>query len=207
MRAALTLALAGMAVAAHAAPVHPILFAQSSLAFSGNQQGERFTGVFRSFEARIEFAVDDLAGSRLEVTIPLKALDSKNTERDQALATRDWFDVGRYPTATFRTLTMRPAAGGAVADAELSIKGHTKRLTFPFTWKATATGATLEAHVTLDRLDFGLGEGEWADDDTIGRKIGVLVHLTLGLPVPSPVAGTKAGVRPAKSGAAATVKH
>ena len=43
-----------------------------------------------------------------------------------------------------------------VAEADLTIKGRTQRIAFPFTWKATPSGATLDARVTLDRLAFGL---------------------------------------------------
>ena len=60
-----------------------------------------------------------------------------------------------------------------------TIKGRTKRIAFPLTWKMAGTGATLDARVTLDRLDFGLGAGDRADESTVGRKVEVVVHLTL----------------------------
>ena len=182
LRRAAAVALLLVAAAAGAAPLYPVVPAQSSLAFSGTQQGERFSGVFRSFDAHIQYAPDDLAGSRLDVTIPLKSLDSKSPDRDQALATADWFDFARYPTATFHTVAVRATATGAVADADVTIKGRTKRIAFPFTWSGRAGGATLDARVTLDRLDFGLGAGEWADESMVGRKVDVFVHLTLGPP-------------------------
>jgi polyisoprenoid-binding protein YceI len=191
---AFVLALLGAAAAA-AAPLHPVIVAQSSLSFVATQQGERFTGVFRAFDARIEYAAEDLPGSRFDVSIPLRSVDTKSDERDQSLATADWFDAARYPTATFRTLAMRTTPTGVVADAELSIKGRTRRITFPFTWKSTPAGATLDARVTLDRLDFNLGAGEWADDGTIGRKVEVLVHLALGPAAPPPPVKPVAGAR------------
>ena len=113
--------------------------------------------------------------------------------------TADWFDVAHFPVATFRTVAMRATPTGVVADADLSIKGRTKRIVFPFAWKATGTGATLDARVTLDRLDFGLGGGEWADESTVARKVDVVVHLTLGPPaIPAPPAkpGSKAPPKP-----------
>ena len=192
------LLLCGLGARAGAAPAYPVVAAQSSLSFVGTQQGERFTGVFRTFDARIDYAADDLPGSRFDVTIPLKSLDTKSTERDQALVTADWFDVAHFPAATFRTVGMRTTPGGVVADADLSIKGRTKRIVFPFTWKAASTGATLDARVTLDRLDFGLGGGEWADESTIGRKIDVIVHLTLAAPAPVAPAGKVNGKLPPK---------
>ncbi|MEI8299020.1 MAG: YceI family protein [Pseudomonadota bacterium] len=184
-------ALAFVATLAVAAPVYPVVAARSSLAFSGTQQGERFNGVFRAFEARIQYAPDDLAGSHFDVTIPLKSLDSKNSERDAALATAEWFDFTHFPNATFRTVAMHMTATGVVADADVTIKGRTRRIAFPFTWKGSASGATLDARVTLDRLDYGLGTGDWADDAMVGRKVEVTVRLVLGPVVPVEVPAAK----------------
>lgn len=188
--------LAGAIPGALAAPRYPVLVAQSSLAFTGTQQGEKFTGVFKSFDALILYAAQDLAGSRFEVTIPLNSLDSRSPDRDQSLATADWFDFARFPVATFRTAGLRSTPTGPIADADVSIKGRTKRIVFPFIWKETPAGATLDARVTLNRLDFGLGAGDWADESIVGHKVDVIVHLTLGpaaaapaaKPVPKPAA-------------------
>ncbi len=168
-----------VATSAIAAPSYVVVPAQSSLNFVGTQQGEKFTGAIRDFDARIAYAADDLATSRLDVTIGVKSMDTKSPDRDQALATADWFDFAKFPTATFRTVAIRATPTGPVGDADLTIKGHTKRIAFPFTWKPAGTGATLDARVTLDRLDFGLGAGDWADESTVGRKVEVVVHLTL----------------------------
>jgi polyisoprenoid-binding protein YceI len=184
-------ALLGTAIPAAAAPPYMVVPAQSSLSFVGVQQGEKFTGTIRDFEARIAYAAEDLAGSQLDVTIRVKSIDTKSPDRDQALATADWFDFAKFPTATFRTVAIRATPSGPVGDADLTIKGHTKRIAFPFAWKAAGTGATLDARVTLDRLDFGLGAGDWADESTVGRKVEVLVHLTLAA-APAPAAAPPA---------------
>jgi polyisoprenoid-binding protein YceI len=181
--ATLGLALAA-AIPAAAAPAYSVVAAQSSLSFVGTQQGEKFTGALRDFDARIAYAADDLPRSELNVTIRLKSMDTKSPDRDQALATGDWFDFAKFPTATFRTVAIRSTPAGPVGDADLTIKGHTKRIAFPFTWKATGGGATLDARVTLDRLEFGLGGGDWADESTVGRKVEVVVHLTLATATP-----------------------
>ena len=169
-----------------AATAYTLVPAQSTLSFVGTQQGEKFTGVIRDFDARIQYGPEDLPGSRIEVAMRPKSIDTKSPDRDQALATADWFAVGTYPTASFRATAIRSTAAGPVAEAELSIKGHTRRLLLPFTLKPAGTQASFDARVVLDRLDFGLGAGEWADDSLVGRKVEVVVHLTL---VPSPAVG------------------
>lgn len=170
-----------------AAPIYS-LQSTSTLQFQGTQQGEKFTGAIKVFEAKISYDAHDLAQASFDVTMQLKSIDSRNLERDQAMQTPDWFDTGRYPTAVFKTVNFRVTAQGAVADADLTIKGRTKRISFPFQFQKTAAGATLDSRVTLDRLDFALGAGEWADDSMVGRRVDVIVHLNL-TPVAPPVAG------------------
>jgi polyisoprenoid-binding protein YceI len=195
-RAALGMAILAAAPAI-AAPLYAVVPAQSSLSFVGTQQGEKFTGAIRDFDARIEYAPSDLATSKLDVTIRMKSLDTKSPDRDQALATADWFDFAKFPTATFRTVAIRMTPTGPVGDADLTIKGRSKRVAFPFTWKVSTTGATLDAQVTLDRLDFGLGAGDWADESMVGRKVEVVVHLTLATPA-APLPQVKPADKPGK---------
>ncbi len=193
MRAVHLMAALLLSAAAHAArpavalPV-PLYSLQpaSTLQFQGTQQGERFVGRVAAFDARITFDPARLAESSFDVSMQLKSLDSRNAERDQAMQTADWFDVARHPLATFRTVAFRSTPQGLVADADLTIKGRTKRIVFPFQWQPGAGVATLDARVALDRLDFGLGAGEWADDSLVGRRVDVLVHLQLIPVVPSP---------------------
>jgi polyisoprenoid-binding protein YceI len=151
----------------------------SSLSFVGTQQGEQFTGVFKSFAAKVRMDREQPNQSLLDVSIELKSADSKNAERDAALATASWFDVAHYPTAHFKSVGFRQTAQGSVADAVLTIRDKTQRVVFPFVFKPTATGATLDAKVTLNRLDYGLGAGEWADESMVGHNVSVLVHLNL----------------------------
>ena len=195
------IAAAGLpSIAAADAPTYAPVAAQSSVSFVGTQQGEKFTGVFRDYDAWIAYAPDQLANSRIDVTIRLKSMDSKSQERDSALADADWFDFQKFPTAVFHAGVIRATPTGPVGDADLTIKGHTKHLAFPFTWKADAGKTTLDAHVTLDRLEFGLGAGEWADESIAGKKVEVVVHLVL---TPAPAVPAPAPASPGKPAAPA----
>jgi polyisoprenoid-binding protein YceI len=188
----------GLIVAAPlwAAPVYP-LQSGSTLQFQGTQQGEKFVGAIKAFDAKIAYDPADLASSAFDVSMQMKTIDSKNLERDQAMQTADWFDTSHTPVATFKTVSFRSVGGGTVADADLTIKGRTKRIAFPFQFQKTATGATLDAKVALNRLDFALGAGEWSDDSMVGHRVDVWVHLVLGAAAPAPApAPAKAIAKP-----------
>ncbi len=184
LAAGLLFAAAPLAIVRANPPSYVSVAGQSSLTFSGTQQGERFTGAFRDFDAQVTYAPDQLGSSGITATIQMKSLDSKSPDRDAALAAAEWFDFAKYPVATFRTDAIRMTPAGPIADALLTIKSTTRRITFPFVLRTDSGKTVLDGKVTLDRLDFGIGAGEWADEGVDGHTVDVAVHLVLTAPGP-----------------------
>ncbi|HQW82486.1 MAG: YceI family protein [Rhodanobacteraceae bacterium] len=151
-----------------------------TLTFSGQQQGEAFDGRFDRFSATIQFDAAQLTESKLDVSIDLSSADSQNSERDDTLKGDDFFAIERFPKAHFVTSVVRAIdATQFEADATLTIRDKSVALKFPFTFERDANGARLKARVTLDRLAFDIGAGDWADDGMIGHSVEVNVDLNL----------------------------
>ncbi len=150
----------------------------SSLKFTGIYQEEPFVGTF-PFKASIIFDAAKLATSQLDVEISVTGVNSENEERDTALADPVWFDFAKYPQARFVTESISRTATGYVAQANLTIRGISRKIKFPFTFVESKGAAKLTAQVTLNRLDFGLGAGEWEDAELIAHEVQVDVVLTL----------------------------
>jgi polyisoprenoid-binding protein YceI len=90
-----------------------------------------------------------------------------------------WFSAAKYPKATFVTHTFKALGGNRyVAAGDLTIKGVTKPLTLPFTLVITADTAKMNAAVSLNRLAFGVGQGEWATTQVIPAAVQVTIALT-----------------------------
>jgi polyisoprenoid-binding protein YceI len=154
--------------------------AGSTLRFAGTQQGERFDGGFQRFQSTIRFDPAALADASFDVDIDITSADTANSERDETLLGDDFFDSARFPRARFTTTTFRQLAPGKFeADARLTIRDRTVALKFPFTWQGDAKSATLDARVTLDRLAYDVGTGEWEDESSVGHDVDVIVHLVL----------------------------
>ncbi len=164
-----------------------------SLGFSGMQQGERFEGRFERFGPSIRFDATDLAASRFDVWIELASANTDNEERDEALKGEDFFAIGAFPKARFVTGAMRAIdATHFEADATLTIRDRTVAIKFPFAFEPASEGARLTAKVTLDRLAFGLGAGDWASEDDIGHQVEVRVDLELSrAPTSAPAASAR----------------
>jgi polyisoprenoid-binding protein YceI len=171
-----SLALLLSAAAPLAAKTWTVDAKTSELKFTGTYQEEPFEGRF-PFSAQIQFDPGNLAQAKFDVRVDVNQVDSQNEERDAALSEPDWFNFAQFPTAQFTTKSFRETPSGYLADATLKIRNVSKPIQFPFTWSVKNGVATLKAKVTLNRLDFGLGAGEWEDPEVIGHDVVVEVKL------------------------------
>lgn len=151
----------------------------STLGFIGVSQGAAFDGKFKRFKAAIEFDPAQLASARFDVQIELAAADTANAERDDTLHGKDFFDVARHPTATWTAAKVRSLGGNRyAADGTLSLRGVSKPVRLNFTWTAGAK-PTLVGEAMVNRLDFNVGSGQWADTTVIGNAVKVRTSLQL----------------------------
>ena len=151
----------------------------SHLTFSSTVSGQAFTGTFRHWDAVIHFDPKDLAQSDVTATIDIASAATGSKDGDAELPDQDWFWTSHFPRATFTAHGFAPAGPGRyVANGTISIRGVSKPLTLPFTLAITGPVAKMHADVSLNRLVFGVGQGEWAATDTVPANVAVHIDLT-----------------------------
>ena len=102
----------------------------------------------------------------VDVTVDINSVETGSVGLDEHLKGPDFFDVARYPTATFKSTKVLFSGDTPVAvDGNLTIKGVTKPVTLTVThfkigmnpiMKREAIGA--DATTTIKRSEFGLGK-------------------------------------------------
>ncbi len=152
---------------------------QSRLEFAGLQAGAEFKGVFHKFSANVDFAPESLADSRIEVQIDLNSVDSLDKDRDTTIRGKDLFEVARFPTAHYVTKTIAKTAAGFAAVGALTLHGVTKDVPIEFKFAPGAAGAKLTGSAKLNRLDFGVGQGDWKSTETVGDAVKINFSLVL----------------------------
>jgi polyisoprenoid-binding protein YceI len=165
------------AAAAHAAGY--ISDAQSRLDFTGVQAGAEFKGVFHKFTAAADFAPDAVAGSHIDVQIDMNSVDSSDKDRDTTIRGKDIFDVAHFPTAHYVTKTITKTASGFTAIGALTLHGVTKDVPIEFQFAPDAGGAKLTGTAKLNRLDFGVGQGDWKSTEWVGDAVKISFALVL----------------------------
>ncbi len=156
---------------------------RSALVFEATQQGAPFTGDFKNFTGDIFLDPESPESGHAVITIDLTSVDSKDAERDQNLKGADWFNTGRFATATYTVTRFEKLEGGDfIARGNLDLHGIKKTLDLPFTLetKALEAGGS-EAHargsVAIKRLDHAVGSGAWSDTDAVGNEVKIHVNL------------------------------
>ncbi|HWX32446.1 MAG TPA: YceI family protein [Steroidobacteraceae bacterium] len=152
---------------------------QSRLEFVGVQAGADFTGGFHKFTAAVDFAPDQLAGSRIDVQIDVNSVDSMDKDRDKTMRGSDVFDVAHWPTAHYVTRSVTKSAAGYAAVGALTLRGVTKDVPIEFKFTQAAAGAKLEGTAKLRRLEFGAGQGDWKSTEWVADEVKVRFSLVL----------------------------
>lgn len=117
-------------------------------------------------QGTLEFDPANPLRASVNVTIPLSSLNTGVPALDEHLRSEDFFEVAKFPTATFRSTKVEPGAGRdrLKVTGELNLHGVTKPVTLDvIVLKVGSNPRTdlptvgFEATATLKRSDFGLG--------------------------------------------------
>jgi len=153
--------------------------AASRLTFSSSVSGQAFTGRFARWDAVIHFDPKDLAHSDVAVTIDIASAATGNGDRDAEIPDQDWFWTSHFPRATFVAHGFQAVGPGRyLAAGTLTIRGVAKPLSLPFALVINGLAAHMTGGVPLNRLAFGVGQGEWAATDTVPAAVTVNIDLT-----------------------------
>lgn len=151
----------------------------ASLSFSSTFAGDRIVGQFRRWQANIAFAPTNLAHSHLFVTVDLASAVTGDPTRDQALPTADWFNVGRFPRAVFKSIAIRAVGPGKyVAIGELNMTGVSNPISLEFSLSGAGDRVQVNGRSTVDRHRFGVGRGQFAAAETVPYAVGIQFSFT-----------------------------
>ena len=155
-------------------PTHTMVIAQwSHLGFSNPSLN------FADAAGSITYNAEDPSASSVEVTLPLSGITSYTDKFDEHLSAGDFFDVAKFPQATFKSTSVTANGGNAfTVVGDLTIKDITK----PVTLEVTLNGAGphpmtkqqaigFDATAQLKRSDFGLDYAAPAVSDDVSLRI------------------------------------
>ncbi len=147
----------------------------SAVKFTIKNLGISTSGTFNGLKGKIIFDASNPAATLFKVTVDAGTIDTDINARDNHLKKEDYFDVNKYPLISFTSLKMVAGntTGTFIITANITIKGITKEISFPFTAVAKNDGYIFTGNFKLNRRDFNVG----------GNSITLSNNLTVSLSV------------------------
>lgn len=178
MRISTALLAAGLLLTAAPALAQDTDYADSRIGFTFKQMNVPVEGTFKRFRAQVSFEPARPERSRAEIEVDLASIDTGSTDGDTEAQRRVWFDTATHPTAKFvSTAVRRVGPDRYEARGTMTIKGRAREVTAPFEVRRAGNRVAFEGAFTLKRLEFAIGEGQWADTDTVADEVQVRFRI------------------------------
>ena len=168
-------------VASPAAPQgqkYSITAQNSKIEFIGSKVTGKHNGSFGDFSGHIDYTGNPET-SRVNIAIKTDSLTTDTPDLTKHLKTPDFFDVAKFPEATFVSTAIKPGGeNGAThtVTGNLTLHGVTKAVTFPATINVTPDAATVESSFSINRKDFGINYAG-AADNLIRDNVVLTLHI------------------------------
>lgn len=144
-------------------------------------------GRFQNFSGTITVAEDGTPS--VDAEIDVASITTDNEQRDGHLKTADFFEVEKFPTATFKSTSVKADGGDFVVTGDFTLHGVTNSIDLKLEFNGVNAGmgngpvAGFEASTVINRKDFGISidmplEGGGA---VVGDKIVLNLDIEAGL--------------------------
>jgi polyisoprenoid-binding protein YceI len=162
----------------------------SSLGFSVTQVGSIVSGRFPTWTGEIVLDPSAPAAARLDIRIDTRAVTTNNYDVDSLLKGQNFLAVQRFPEARFVSTSVAAKGGDRYeAQGRLTIRDVTRDTVLPFTLTITddpgrpgSLRAAARGRIVLKRLDYGVGQNEWAGTGQVANEVTVDVNVVAGRP-------------------------
>ncbi len=141
--------------------------ADSKLEFTGSKVTGKHDGGFKQFKGTINLVGEKADLSSVNVEIDMTSLFTDADGLTKHLMTGDFFEVEKFPKATFTSTKIEPPAGTAGpfnVTGDLELHGVKKSIGFPATIRVTPDVVSVIAEFSVNRKDFGIVYAGKADD-------------------------------------------
>lgn len=176
----ISLAFAGLLAGGCAFAQQKLIPAQSDIAFTTKQMGVPLEGHFKKFDAQISFDTTKPETAKIAFTVDTGSATLGAPESDAELPKATWFNIAKFPQATFQSSSVKSLGGGKFQiNGKLTIKGNAKDVEIPVALTQTNGATTATGQFTIKRLNFKIGENEWADTSMVADDVQVKFKLAV----------------------------
>lgn len=158
----------------------PITTDNSKIEFVAAKVTRSHNGSFQQFNGSIDLVNNNPEQSRVTINIEANSVVTDEPDLTKHLKTPDFFDVAKFPKATFTSTRIEPAGGSNYnVTGNFELHGIKSSIRFPATIQVAPDQATVNAEFAINRKDWGLIYPGKADDLI---RDGVVIKLSVNAP-------------------------
>jgi polyisoprenoid-binding protein YceI len=173
----IALIAASAALPARADQCYAVDSSHGAVSFEVKQAGSPFRGKFKRFGGEVCLLADRV--TRIEVWLEPASVDAGLPEIDAALRDKDFFAVAQYPRALYSSQSVEIRGNAQFARGTLQMKGKRRGLDVAFSLQREGAQQVVSGTLTLNRLDYDIGTGEWSNINWLGGEVKVDFKATL----------------------------
>lgn len=147
----------------------------SKVNFNIRNFGIKTNGTFSGLKGKIIFDLSNISTWAFDVTVQPSTVNTNNGSRDGHLKKPDYFDASKYPTIRLVSTEIKVMDKPGVYQfiGNLTIKGVTKPIQFPFKVNKSNGGYVFTGDFGINRRDFGVGSNSisLADNLTVSLNV------------------------------------
>ena len=117
---------------------------------------------------------------RLDLWLDPASVDSGLPEIDAALKDKDFFAVAQYPRVLYTSQSVEARGNAQLAHGILQMKGNRRNFDVPFSLRREGGSVVASGTLTFNRLEYGIGTGEWSNTKWLSVEVKVDFRATLG---------------------------
>ncbi len=153
---------------------------QSEIAFTSKQMGVAVQGRFERFDGTVNVDPAKPESGKVSFTVDLASAAVGTAETAAELKKPEWFDVAKYPSATFQSTSIKSLGAGRLdVVGKLTIKGVSSEIHVPVTLVQQGDVLKVNGEFTIRRIDYKVGAGDWADTSLVANEVVVRPRLTV----------------------------
>lgn len=146
---------------------------KSAIKFTIKNFGISTGGSFTGLEGDIEFDKANPEKAVFTITVEAAKVNTGNDSRDNHLRKEEYFDAAKYPKIHFKSDKVTSKGGELTISGQLTIKGTTKNISFPFKATAKDDGYLFEGSFELNRRDYKVGGHSMVLGDNVAVSLSV----------------------------------
>lgn len=130
-------------------------------------------GSFRGLKGTINWDATNPSASSFNVSVDAKTINTAIDARDKDLRGEIYFNTDKYPTIDFSSTQISGTNGNYRVTGNLTMKGITKTISFPFTVTSSGAGYLFKGEFTINRLDYNIGGNSMVLSDNVDVNLNV----------------------------------